>query len=183
MLNLKEMLEHFIAHRREVVTRRTRFELREAEADKEIVEGLGMAITETDLVIKTIRESPDSDTARARLMKLPLQGLEAFVRRAGRPEAEIEAARERGDYFLSERQAKAILEMRLSRLTGLEGEKLAKEYGELCDTIARLKAILASEKLLLERDQRRARARSASATATSAAPRSCRPRATSAWRT
>jgi DNA gyrase subunit A len=150
VLNLKEMLEHFIAHRREVVTRRTRFELREAERSREIVEGLGMAITETDLVIKTIRQSPDSDTARARLMKLPLAGLEAFVRRAGRPEAEIEAAKARGEYFLSERQAKAILEMRLSRLTGLEGDKLAKEYGELCDTIARLSAILASETLLLE---------------------------------
>ena len=149
VLNLKETLEHFIAHRREVVTRRTRFELREAEADKEIVEGLGMAITETDLVIRTIRESPDTDAARARLMKLPLSGLEAFVRRAGRPEAEIAAAHARGEYYLSERQAKAILEMRLSRLTGLEGEKLAKEYGELCDTIARLSAILASEQLLL----------------------------------
>jgi DNA gyrase subunit A len=150
VLNLKEMLEHFIAHRREVVTRRTRYELREAEKSREIVEGLGMAITETDLVIKTIRESPDSDTARTRLMKLPLRGLEAFVRRAGRPDGEIEAAKARGEYFLSERQAKAILEMRLSRLTGLEGDKLAKEYGELCDTIARLSAILASEQLLLE---------------------------------
>ncbi len=150
VLNLKEMLEQFIAHRRDVVTRRTRFELRQAESQREIVEGLGMAITETDLVIKTIRESPDSDTARGRLMKLPLRGLEAFVRRAGRPESEITEARERGDYFLSERQAKAILEMRLARLTGLEGEKLAKEYGDLCDTIARLRAILASEKLLME---------------------------------
>ncbi|MDB4989013.1 MAG: gyrase subunit, partial [Myxococcaceae bacterium] len=70
--------------------------------------------------------------------------------RAGRPESEIIEARERGDYFLSERQAKAILEMRLARLTGLEGEKLAKEFGELADTIARLKAILASEKLLMD---------------------------------
>jgi DNA gyrase subunit A len=150
VLNLKEMLEEFIAHRRDVVTRRTRYELREAESQREIVEGLGMAITETDIVIKTIRESPDSDTARAALMKLPLRGLEAFVRRAGRPEAEIEQARARGDYFLSERQAKAILEMRLARLTGLEGEKLAKEYGELSDTIARLRAILASETLLMQ---------------------------------
>jgi DNA gyrase subunit A len=150
VLNLKEMLEQFISHRREVVTRRTRFELREAESQKEIVEGLGMAITETDVVIKTIRESPDTDTARLRLMALPLHGLEAFVRRAGRPDTEIEEAKARGDYFLSERQAKAILEMRLSRLTGLEGEKLAKEYGELAETIARLKAILASERLLMD---------------------------------
>jgi DNA gyrase subunit A len=71
------------------------------------------------------------------------------VRRAGRPESEIAAAKAKGDYFLSERQAKAILEMRLSRLTGLEQEKLATEYGELSDTIARLRAILADEKLLM----------------------------------
>jgi DNA gyrase subunit A len=71
------------------------------------------------------------------------------VRRAGRPENEIATALARGDYFLTERQAKAILEMRLSKLTGLEREKLAGEYGELCDTIARLEAILGSEKLLL----------------------------------
>jgi len=76
------------------------------------------------LVIKTIRESRDPDAARTALMGLPLKGLEAFVRRAGRPESELEEARARGSYFLSERQAKAILEMRLSRLTGLEQEKL-----------------------------------------------------------
>jgi len=150
VLGLKAMLEHFIAHRREVVTRRTRFELREAEGQREIIEGLGMATTEVDVVIRTIRQSPDSETARAALMKLPLKGLEEFVRRAGRPEIEIEAARARGDYYLSERQAKAILEMRLSRLTGLERERLAREYGELSDLIASLKAILASDTLLMK---------------------------------
>jgi DNA gyrase subunit A len=150
VLDLKQTLQHFIAHRREVVTRRTRFELRQAEAQREIIEGLGMATTEVDLVVSTIRSSRDTEEARERLMKLPLKGLEEFVRRAGRPEAEIEAAKARREYFLSERQAKAILEMRLSRLTGLEREKLAGEYGELSDFIARCKAILASEKLLLE---------------------------------
>ncbi len=150
VLGLKAMLEHFISHRREVITRRTRFELREAEGQREIIEGLGMATTEVDVVISTIRQSPDAETARAALMKLPLQGLEAFVRRAGRPEEEIEAARARGDYYLSERQAKAILEMRLSRLTGLERERLARDYGELSDLIARLRAILASEGLLMQ---------------------------------
>jgi DNA gyrase subunit A len=150
VLNLKETLACFVEHRRDVVTRRTRFELRQAEAAREIVEGLGMAITETDLVIKTIRESPDPETARPRLMALPLKGLESFVRRAGRPQEEIDAAKNRGDYFLSERQAKAILEMRLSRLTGLEQEKLAKEYGELCDTIAELRSILASPQRLFD---------------------------------
>jgi DNA gyrase subunit A len=127
------------------VTRRTRFELRQAEAQRELVEGLGMAVTEVDLVVKTIRDSKDPETARGALMALPLAGLEEFVRRAGRPEAEIEAARQRADYRLSERQARAILDMRLARLTGLEREKLAAEYGELCEEIVRLQAILASE--------------------------------------
>src|SRR5690606_28664841 len=141
--------EHFIAHRREVVTRRTRFDLRQAIAHRELVEGLGMAVTEVDLVVKTIRESRDPEEAKARLRQLPLTGLEEFVRRARRPEEEIQRARERGDYFLSERQAKAILEMRLSRLTGLEREKLAVEYGEVSDLIAELESILASEEKLL----------------------------------
>jgi DNA gyrase subunit A len=149
LLNVKDTLGYFIEHRREVVTRRTRYELRAAEAQREIVEGLGMAITETDLVIKTIRAARDPEAARTDLMALRLTGLEAFVRRAGRPQDEIDEAKARGDYFLSERQAKAILEMRLSRLTGLEQDKLAAEYGELCDTIARLKAILASETELM----------------------------------
>ncbi|HEY8428417.1 MAG TPA: DNA gyrase subunit A [Sandaracinaceae bacterium] len=150
LLNLKETLQHFIWHRREVVTRRTRYDLRQALAKREVVEGLGMAVTEVDLVVSTIRSSADPEEAKARLMELPLRGLEEFVRRAGRPEEEIAKARERTDYRLSEAQAKAILEMRLSRLTGLEREKLAQEYGELCDLIAELEAILASEKRLLE---------------------------------
>jgi DNA gyrase subunit A len=150
VLDLKQSLEVFVEHRRDVVTRRTRYELRQAEAQREIVEGLGMATTEVDLVVRTIRESRDSETARAALMKLPLKGLEAFVRRAGRPDSEIKAAKDKGDYFLSERQAKAILEMRLAKLTGLEQEKLAAEYGELCNEIARLRNILANENVLLD---------------------------------
>ncbi len=100
-------------------------------------------------MIQTIRTSKDPDEARDRLMALPLKGLEAFVRRAGRPEAEIAEASTKLDYRLSERQAKAILEMRLARLTGLEQDKLAAEYGELGDEIARLKQILADEHQLL----------------------------------
>jgi DNA gyrase subunit A len=148
VLNLKETLEAFIAHRREVVTRRTRFELRQAEAQREIIEGLGVAVTDVDLVVRTIRESADPEAARRALLALPLSGLEAFVRRAGRPEAEIEEAKKKQPYRLSERQAKAILEMRLSRLTGLEQEKLATEYGELCNRIAGYQATLASATLL-----------------------------------
>ncbi len=150
VLDLKQTLQCFVDHRRDVVTRRTRFELREAESQRELVEGMGMATTEIDLVVRTIRQSPDTETARERLMALPLHGLEAFVIRAGRPESEIEIAKEHGDYFLSERQAKAILEMRLSKLTGLEQEKLATEYGELCERIAYLKGILASESKLYD---------------------------------
>ncbi|MBN2193259.1 MAG: DNA gyrase subunit A [Polyangiaceae bacterium] len=150
VLDLKDTLAHFVEHRREVVSRRTRFELAEAERRREIVEGLGMAITEIDVVIRTIRESPDTDVARERLMRLPLRGLEAFVRRAGRPESEIATAIAHGEYFLSERQAKAILDMRLARLTGLEQEKLAAEYGELCERIAELRAILADERILMD---------------------------------
>jgi len=149
VLDLKSALEHFVEHRREVVTRRTRFELQKAEAERELVEGLGMAITETDLIIKTIRESPDPDIARVKLMQLPLRGLEEFVRRAGRPEAEILAASERKEYLLSERQARAILDMRLARLTGLEQERLAAQYGKLCEEVEKLRAILADAVLLM----------------------------------
>jgi DNA gyrase subunit A len=148
VLDLKQTLAAFIEHRREVVTRRSRFELRQAEGQREIIEGLGMAVTDIDVVIRTIRESRDGEEARASLMRLPLKGLEQFVARAGRPQAEIDEAKKKDPYTLSERQAKAILEMRLSRLTGLEVEKLATEYGTLSDTIARLRAILADAKLL-----------------------------------
>ena len=148
VLDLRSALLRFIDHRREVVVRRTRYDLRQANAQLELVEGLGMAVTDVDLVVSTIRSSKDPDEARARLMKLALTGLEEFVKRAGRPEAEIQAAKERNEYYLSERQAKAILEMRLSRLTGLEREKLATEYGALRDMIRELEAILASKVLL-----------------------------------
>ncbi len=158
VLDLKETLRLFVEHRRDVVSRRTRFELAKAEGQRDIVEGLGMAITEVDLVIKTIRESRDPEIAMKALMSLPLKGLEDFVRRAGRPEAEITAAKERGEYRLSERQAKAILgTCAWRRLTGLEQEKLAAEYGELSEEIGRLRAILADEKVLIGPDHRRAR--------------------------
>lgn len=149
ILGLKETLERFVDHRREVVTRRCNYELRKAENQRELVLGLGMATTEVDAVVQTIRESPDSETARTRLMRLPLKGLEDFMRRAGRPEDELVEAKAQSPFRLSEVQAKAILEMRLSRLTGLEREKLAQEYGELSDEIARLKAILNKTELLM----------------------------------
>ena len=150
VLNLKDTLSYFVDHRREVVTRRSRFELRQAEAQRELVEGLGMATSDIDRIVSTIRSSSDPDEARERLQKLALRGLGEFLRRAGRPEPECEEADGRGDYFLSERQAKAILEMRLSRLTGLEREKLAREYGTLSEEIARLAAILGNLQTLMD---------------------------------
>src|SRR3954469_24039409 len=102
-LNLLDTLQHFIDHRREVVSRRTHYDLTKAEAQRELVEGLGMVTTETDLVIKTIRQSENPDEARERLMRLPLRGLEEFVKRAGQT---LDPERS-GDYFLSERQARA----------------------------------------------------------------------------
>ena len=150
VLNLKETLVHFVEHRREVVTRRSRFELRQAEAQRELVEGLGMATSDIDLIVRTIRQSRDSDEAKDALQKLPLAGLGEFLKRAGRPPHEQEEAQKKTPYFLSERQAKAILEMRLARLTGLELEKLAREYGALSEEIARLRAILADPGLLMD---------------------------------
>ncbi len=149
VLNLKETLEHFVEHRREVVTRRSRYELRKAEAQLELVEGLGVATGDIDRIVATIRASKDAEEAHAALMKLPLQGLGELLKRAGRPEGELEAAIKKGDYYLSERQAKAILDMRLARLTGLERDKLAAEYAALMVEIDRLRATLASPELLM----------------------------------
>jgi DNA gyrase subunit A len=149
VLNLKETLEAFVEHRREVVRRRSRYLLSRADDRKELVEGLGMATADVDLVVSTIRASRDADEARTALMRLELAGLGEFLRRAGRPEEECAAADARGGYRLSERQARAILDMRLARLTGLEREKLAGEYRDLCNEIERLTAILSDDRLLM----------------------------------
>ncbi len=122
LLTLKALLQHFIAHRREVITRRTHYDLTRAETRAHILEGLKIALGKLDAVIKTIRSSPDTDTARKNLMTR---------------------------FKLSERQAQAILEMRLQRLTGLERKKIDDEYLVLIKEIARLKAILASEAKLM----------------------------------
>jgi DNA gyrase subunit A len=150
VLTIKDALVHFVDHRREVVTRRSVYELREAKARQEIVEGLVIAVDNIDRVIQIIRSAADPDEAKATLMAEPLAGLAEFLRRAGRPEAEIQKRTESGDYQLSERQAKAILEMRLARLTGLERDKLDQEYVALGSDIDRLEAILSSEELLMK---------------------------------
>jgi DNA gyrase subunit A len=142
LVTLRSALEVFIEHRREVVTRRSRFELHQARDRREIVEGLGLAVLQIDRVIEIIRSSKDTDEAKARLLDEKLGGLEGFLERAGRPAEEVEAARAAGFTRLSDRQAQAILDMRLGRLTGLEREKLEAEYKELWEKTDYLESIL-----------------------------------------
>jgi len=118
VLNLKDLIRHFVDHRHDVVTRRTKFELQKAEARAHILEGLIIASDNIDEVIKLIRASSNADDARETLMKR---------------------------FELSEIQARAIVEMRLRQLTGLEQDKLRSEYEEIIKLIEDLKDILANE--------------------------------------
>lgn len=157
LLNLKEMLEAFIRHRREVVTRRTVYELRKARERGHLLEGLAVALSNIDPVIALIKESPTPADAKEKLMG---QGwnpgyVTEMAERAGadacRPEElPAEFGMRDGKYYLSPAQAQAILEMRLHRLTGLEHEKLLSEYRELLEKIAELLLILSSSERLME---------------------------------
>ena len=122
VLNLKQILENFVLHRKEIVIRRTRYELNKAEARAHILEGLKIALDNLDAVVKLIRESKTPQEAKDRLM-------EAFG--------------------LTAIQAQAILDMRLQRLTGLERDKIVEEYEAVLKDIARYKEILGSEQLVL----------------------------------
>lgn len=122
-LNLKDLIVHFVEHRHEVVVRRTRYELNEAEKRAHILEGYLIALDNLDEVIKLIRESKDPDTAKTGLMER---------------------------FSLSEIQSKAILEMRLQRLTGLERDKIINEYEEIKKLIEYLNSILADEGLRMD---------------------------------
>lgn len=151
VLGLKDLLSHFISHRREVVSRRTRFELREAEQRFNVLLGLIVAVDHIDRVIEIIRGSRDPEEARDRLLAEKFSGnlgkLPQFV------EAEVVQVAEaiaRGFFALNDVQVKAILEMRLSRLTGLERDKLISEALEVMALVARLRSILASPIKLLE---------------------------------
>ena len=137
VLNLKQMLEAFIRHRREVVTRRTVYLLRKARERGHILEGLAVALANIDRVIELIKASPNPAQAREQLIAQPwLPGeVTAMLERAGedacRPdELEPQYGLREGHYHLSPAQAQAILELRLHRLTGLEHEKLINEYEE-----------------------------------------------------
>src|SRR5512135_533516 len=149
LLSLKRALQVFVEHRREVVTRRTLFDLREARTRREIVEGLGLAVMNIDRVIEIIRASKDTDIAKERLMAEKLGGLAGFLERAGRPKEEVAAAEAKQFINLSARQAQAILDMRLGRLTGLEREKLEAEYKELWQLTDYLEGLLADDKKLM----------------------------------
>jgi len=123
VLNLREIIYYYLEHQKEVVTRRTKFELNKAQNRAHILEGLLKALDHIDEIVAIIRASKDTNTAKEALMLR---------------------------FEFSDRQAQAILDMRLARLTGLEREKLQEEYMELEQTIARLTAILADEHLLMD---------------------------------
>ncbi len=157
LFNLKEMLEAFILHRREVVTRRTIFELRKARERAHILEGLSIALANIDPIIELIKQSPTPSEAKEKLVS---QGwelgnvaemLSAAGYDAARPEwVEDEFGIRDNKYFLTVPQAQAILDLRLHKLTGLEHEKILSEYKELLDLIAELLHILATPARLME---------------------------------
>ncbi len=157
LLNLKDMLEVFVRHRREVVTRRTVYELRKARERGHILEGQAVALSNIDPVIELIKNSPTPAEAKERLITTAWESsaVAAMVERAGaescRPEGlDEQYGMREGKYYLSPEQAQAILELRLHRLTGLEHEKLLAEYQEILQLIGELLIILGSEERLLE---------------------------------
>ena len=149
LLSLRRALQVFIDHRRDVVTRRTLYDLREARLRREIVEGLGLAVINIDRVIEIIRSSKDTDEAKGRLIAERMAGLGGFLERAERPAKEVADANAAGFIHLTPRQAQAILDMRLGRLTGLEREKLEAEYKELWALTDHLESLLADEAKLM----------------------------------
>lgn len=158
VLNLKDVLEQFILHRREVVTRRTVYLLRRARARGHVLEGLAVALSNIDPVIELIKNSASSQEARDKLVAQPWrsENVERMLERAG-PDAakpddldDVYGLKDDGNYFLSPEQAQAILEMRLNRLTGLEQEKLLDEYREIIDNITDLMEILANPERLMQ---------------------------------
>lgn len=156
--NLKEMLDAFIIHRREVVTRRTVFDLRKARDRAHTLEGLAIALANIDPIIELIRKSPTPSEAKQALVSRPweLGTVKAMLEKAGednvaRPDwLAAELGIRDGQYYLSEQQAQAILDLRLHKLTGLEHEKILGEYQELLDLIAELLYILSSPERLME---------------------------------
>ncbi|MDC8831152.1 DNA topoisomerase (ATP-hydrolyzing) subunit A [Alteromonas gilva] len=157
IFNLKEILQAFILHRREVVTRRTVFELRKARERAHILEGLAIALVNIDPVIEAIKASPSPSEAKQALIAQgwDLGDVAEMLSRAGNDAArpdwlEPEYGIRDGKYYLTEQQAQAILDLRLHKLTGLEHEKILDEYKSLLELIAELLHILASPERLME---------------------------------
>ncbi|AJC65549.1 DNA topoisomerase (ATP-hydrolyzing) subunit A [Dickeya zeae] len=157
LMTLKEILAAFVRHRREVVTRRTIFELRKARERAHILEGLAIALVNIDPIIELIRHASTPADAKTALVAQAweLGSVAAMLERAGddaaRPEwLEPEFGIHDGKYHLTEQQAQAILDLRLQKLTGLEHEKLLDEYKELLTQIAELLFILRSPERLME---------------------------------
>jgi len=148
-LNIREMLDHFIEHRRVVIRRRSRFLLMRCRNRAHILEGLILAVSDIDEIIDLIKASPDAPTAKLNLMKKPLRLAELATLKKILPEAFIKE-KSQGEHFLTGPQADAILIMQLQRLTGLEIEKLAQEYAELIEQIEGYEAILSSDQVLLD---------------------------------
>ena len=157
LLNLKQMLEYFIRHRREVVTRRTLFELRKARDRAHVLEGLSVALANIDEVIELIKAAPSPAEAKKGLLSRYWQSgsVESLLERAG-----SDASRPQGldpsyglteqGYHLTETQAQAILDLRLHRLTGLEQDKILREYSEIIEKIRGLLQILSSPDRLMQ---------------------------------
>jgi DNA gyrase subunit A len=157
ILNLRELIENFIRHRREVVTRRTVFELRKARERGHVLEGLAIALANIDEIIELIRQSPTPAEAKESLVARAwdLGTVSTMLEQAGddacRPDdLEPQYGVHDSKYYLSPVQAQAILDLRLHRLTGLEHEKLIGEYKELLVKIAELLEILGSYTRLME---------------------------------
>ena len=157
LLNLKQILEAFIKHRREVVTRRTIFELRKARERAHILEGLTVALANIDEIIALIKAAPSPAVAKEGLMGRVWEAgaitamLEAADAASSRPEGLApEFGLSEAGYRLSEQQAQAILDLRLHRLTGLEQDKIIKEYNEILVKIRDLLEILSNPERLLE---------------------------------
>ena len=148
-LNIKQMLSLFIEHRKEVIRRRSGFLLKRCRSRAHILEGLIMAVSDIDEIIELIKSSPDAPTAKLNLMEKALRMAESDTLKKLLPEAFIKQ-RISEDQFLTGPQAEAILNMQLHRLTGLEIEKLAKEYSALVEEIEGYEAILANEQLVLD---------------------------------
>jgi DNA gyrase subunit A len=148
MMNLKEIIGAFVDFREEVIRRRTIFELKEARARAHILVGLALAVANIDEIIEAIRAAPDPASARIALTERgwPVHDLAPLIALIDEPGRGV---REDNTYMLSEEQARAILELRLQRLTGLERDKIADELKEVTDKISDLLATLANREKLL----------------------------------